>query len=338
MKYRSVGNSGLRVSELGLGTMLFGSFADEATSLKIIDKARDQGVNFIDTAEVYVGGTSETIIGKAIAKDRDNWVIGTKASPGAPADAPHQRGLSRRSLFRKVEASLKRLGTDYIDIYYPHREDLQTPIEETAEALADLVKQGKIRYYGISNHQSWKLAEYSRLADLAGNPRPIASQLCYNAFDRRPEKDHFHITDHYGIGNVVYSPLARGVLTGKYLPNEAPPADTRAGRNDKKLYQTEWRPESLEAAQALKAHAEARGVTAAAFAFAWVLNNASVSSVIAGPRTEAQWDSYVSALEVQLTAEDEAVVDALVPPGFASTHGYADPADTRPLRRLNSQR
>ena len=335
MKYRRVGESGLSVSEICLGTMLFGSYADEATSNNIIARAREQGVNFIDSADVYVKGEAEKIVGHAIAKDRDNWVVATKLGGGMGDDArPNQRGLSRKWIFQEVEASLKRLGTDYIDIYYPHREDPNTPIAETLQALGDLVRQGKIRYYGISNHQSWKLAEYSRLADQAGIPRPVASQLCYNAFDRRPEKDHFHITEHYGLGNVVYSALARGVLTAKYDPDREPPADTRAGRKDKKLFQTEWRPESLHAAQKLRGHAEAKGVTAAEFAFAWVLRNASVSSVIAGPKTEEQWESYIRALAVELNRDDEVFVDALVKPGYASTHGYSDPADTAPLRKL----
>jgi len=332
MRYRTVGRNGLKVSEIAIGTMLFGSHADEATAQRIIAKAREQGVNFIDGAEVYVGGAAEEIIGRAIASDRDKWVIGTKVSP-RPSDTP-QPGLSRKGIIRAVEGSLKRLNTDYIDIYYPHREDLNVPIEETVRALGDLVQQGKIRYYGVSNHQSWKLAEYVRLADQAGLPRPVAAQLCYNLTDRRPEKEHFHITEHYGLGNVVYSSLARGILTGKYDPNAAPPAGTRAGRADKKLFQTEWRPESLDIAQTLRDHAAARGVTAAEFSFAWVLNNASVSAVIAGPRTEEQWDSYIKALDFRLTAEDEALVDSLVKPGYASTHGYADPADTKPLRRI----
>ena len=332
MRYRNVGHSGLKVSEVAVGTMLFGSHADEATSQRIIASARDNGVNFIDTAEVYVGGAAEEVIGRAIANDRDAWVIGTKISP-RPANSSVP-GLSRKGIFRAVEGSLKRLNTDYIDIYYPHREDLNVPIEETVRALGDLVRDGKIRYYGVSNHQSWKLAEYSRAADQLGVPRPITAQLCYNLTDRRPEKDHFHVTDHYGLGNVIYSSLARGVLTGKYDPDAPPPPGTRAGRADKKLFQTEWRPESLDIAQILRDHAEARGVTAAEFAFAWVLNNASISSVIAGPRTEEQWNSYLRALDFRLSAEDEALVDSLVKPGYASTHGYADPADTKPLRRL----
>jgi aryl-alcohol dehydrogenase-like predicted oxidoreductase len=333
MEYRNLGKSGLKVSKISVGTMLFGSFADEKTAQNILAKAREQGVNFIDSASAYVQGTAEEIIGEAIKHDRDYWVIGTKLS-GTPGDGPNGRGLSRKHIFEGVEKALRRLKTDYIDVYYPHREDNATPLEETLQALIELVKQGKIRYYGFSNHQSWKLAEYSRLADLLGGPRPIASQLCYNITDRRPEKEHFHITEYYGIGNVVYSTLARGVLTGKYDPGAEPPEGTRAGRQDRKLYQTEWRPESLDFAQALKDYAAERGVTAAEFAFAWALNNKSVSSAIAGPRTEEQWDSYIKALNFELTAEDEDFVNRNVKSGYSSTHGYSDPADTGPLRKL----
>ena len=337
MKYRKLGRSGLTVSELAIGSMLFGSFATEEASLNIIAKAREQGVNFIDTADVYVRGKSEEIVGRAITKDRDDWVLATKLGNSMSDNpGPNQRGASRKWIFQEVEASLKRLDTDYIDILYLHREDRYTPIAETFRALTDLVRQGKIRYYGISNHQSWKLAEYSHLADQAGVDRPAASQLCYNIVNRTPEKEHFHITGYYGQGVVTYSALARGVLTGKYIPGEAPPADSRAGRNDRKMYQTEWREESLHIAQRLRQHAEARGISASEFAVAWVLNNEAVTSVIAGPKTEAQWDTYIRALEYEFTAEDEALVDSLVTPGHASTPGFLDPSDIQPLRRPRS--
>ena len=335
MEYRRIGKSGLTVSKIALGTMMFGGQTDEATSARIIAKARDQGVNHIDTADVYNRGRAEEIVGTVVKGERDKWVIGTKVNaPMVDKPNPNERGLSRKYIFQEVEQSLRRLQTDYIDIYYPHREDPNTPIEETLRALTDLVKEGKILHYAISNHQSWKLAEYIRLADVIGAPRPIGTQLCYNVTDRRPEKEHFHITEYYGLGNVIYSVLARGVLTGKYEPGIAPPAGTRAGRNDPKLSVTEWRPESLDFAQALKDYAATRGVTAAEFAFAWALSNQSVSSAIAGPRTEAQWDSYITALDFKLTAEDEDFVNRNVKAGYASTHGHADPADTKPLRKL----
>jgi aryl-alcohol dehydrogenase-like predicted oxidoreductase len=332
MKYRQLGRSGLKVSELCLGTMLFGSFADETTSRNIIARAASQGVNFIDTAEGYVNGRSEEIIGQALAEKRDDWVLATKVGPRREETDTIRQGLSRKGIFQQVERSLKRLRTDYIDIYYLHREDPATPIAESLNALADLVRQGKIRYYGVSNHQSWKIAQFSHLADQLGIDRPVASQLCYNAVDRRPEKEHFHITDFYGQGVVAYSTLARGVLTGKYAPGAEPPSDTRAGRKDKKMFQTEWRPESLRIAQKVREYAERKGTTATELAFAWALNNDSVTSVIAGPRTEEQWEIYVRALDYTVTAEDEALIDSLVVPGSASTNGYADPADVKPKR------
>jgi aryl-alcohol dehydrogenase-like predicted oxidoreductase len=336
MKYRQLGRSGLKVSELCLGTMLFGSFASENTSRNIIARARSQGVNFIDSAEGYVGGRSEEIVGQALAGQRDEWVVATKIGPRREETDGIRQGLSRKGIFQQVELSLKRLGTDYIDIYYLHREDPATPLAESLHALADLVRQGKIRYYGISNHQSWKLAEFSHLADDIGVDRPAVSQLCYNAVDRRPEKEHFHITDFYGLGVVAYSTLARGVLTAKYRPGEEPAPDTRAGRKDKKMFQTEWRPESLRIAQAIRDYAERKGTAAAELAFAWALNNESVTSVIAGPRTEDQWEAYVRALDYTVTAEDEALIDSLVAPGSASTNGYADPADVKPKRTPRS--
>jgi aryl-alcohol dehydrogenase (NADP+) len=225
-----------------------------------------------------------------------------------------------------ADASLKRLGTDYIDIYYLHKEDHSTPLEETVRAMGDLVRDGKIRYFGVSNHRGWRVAEICHICDRLGIDRPVASQPYYNAMNRMPEVEHMPACASYGLGIVGYSPLARGVLTGKYMPDGAAPAETRAGRQDSRMMQTEWRRESLELAQTIRAHAEARGVTAGQFAVAWVLNNALVSAAIAGPRTEAQWDDYLGALDYRFTAEDEALVDRLVAPGHPSTPGFNDPA------------
>ena len=225
-----------------------------------------------------------------------------------------------------VDASLKRLGTDYLDILYFHRAAVDAPLEEGIRAVADLIRQGKIRYFGISNFRGWRIAEVVRLADELGIDRPVASEPLYNIVDRTAEVEQIPAAEHYGIGVVPYSPLARGVLTGKYAPNAAPAPDTRAGRGDKRIQQTEWRPESLEIAQTIAAHAASRGTNSIAFALAWVLNNRNVSSAIAGPRTEAHWDSYVDALKFSLNEEDEKLVDSLVAPGHASTPGYSDPA------------
>jgi len=327
MTYRNLGRTGIKVSNLCLGTMMFGGQTDEAVARRITDKAFEQGVNFIDTANGYNGGKSEEVVGRLIAPRRDSWVLATKfVNPNPGASGPNDRGASRKNLIQSVDASLKRLGTDYIDLFYLHREDHDTQPEETVRALAELVQAGKLRYWGVSNHRAWKLAEFVRTADLLGVDRPAATQPCYNLANRQPEAEHLSAAEYYGVGVVSFSPLARGVLTGKYAPDAAPPEGTRAARNDKRLQQTEWRPESLVLAQAVKEHAQARGITAGQFALAWVLNNGLVTSAITGPRTEEQWDDYLPALSYRFTAEDEALVDRLVASGHPSTPGFNDPS------------
>ncbi|HEY0331725.1 MAG TPA: aldo/keto reductase [Rhodopseudomonas sp.] len=325
MDYRHLGRSGLKISPLCLGTMMFGGATDEPTAVRIIDKARGAGINFIDTADAYSSGAAEAIVGRAIAKHRQHWVLASKlANP--MGEGPNRGGLSRRWVMQAAEDSLKRLGTDHLDIYYLHKEDHATPLDETVRALGDLIRDGKIRYFGVSNHRAWRIAEICNICDRLGIDRPVVSQPYYNAMNRMPEVEQMPACGFYGLGVVPYSPLARGVLTGKYLPDAAPDKDSRAGRNDIRMMQTEWRPESLELAQQIRRHAEARGITAGQFAVAWVLNSGFVSSVIAGPRTEPQWDDYLKALDYRFTAEDEALIDGLVVSGHPSTPGYNDPA------------
>jgi aryl-alcohol dehydrogenase-like predicted oxidoreductase len=323
MEYRRLGRSGLKVSPLCLGTMMFGDHTDAETAGSIIDSARNAGINFIDTADMYCGGRSEQIVGSAINADRERWILATKA--GSPAGAVIPADLSRRYLMHAVEQSLRRLDTDYIDLYYLHRDDASTPLEETVRALADLIHQGKIRYIGVSNFRAWRLAEVVRLCDQFGIDRPVASQPTYNAMNRMPEVEHFPACEFYGVGVVPYSPLARGILTGKYESVDQLPEGSRAARKDRRMLQTELRPESIRLAQEIKAHADADGRKTAHFALNWVLNNAVVSSVIAGPRTLEQWEDYLQALQTPFTAEDEALVDRLVPAGHPSTPGYTDP-------------
>ena len=326
MEYRSLGRSGLKVSPLCLGTMMFGGATDDDTATRIVARARDQGVNFIDSADGYNGGKSEESVGRAIHEHRSWWVLATKcANPTAPRD-PNARGLSRRHVQHAVEASLRRLGVEEIDLLYLHKEDHTTPLAETVHALADLVRAGKIRYFGLSNYRSWRVAEICRLCDDAGIDRPVASQPLYNILNREVETEHLPACGYFGLGVVPYSPLARGILTGKYVPDLPPPAGTRAGRQDRRMLESEWRPESLHIAREIAEHARAKGVSPGQFAFAWVLNNQLVTAAIGGPRTEAQWDDYVAALSVRLDAADEALIDRLVSPGHPSTPGYNDPA------------
>ncbi len=324
MEYRNLGRSGLKVSKLCLGAMMFGGPTAPEDGEAMIEEARTAGVNFIDTADGYNRGRSEEAVGQAVARDRDEWVIATKLF-NRMAEGPNGGGLSRKWMMRACEASLKRLGTDRIDLYYLHKEDPDTPLEETVRAMDDLIRAGKVLYYGVSNYRSWRVAELCRIADDLGAPRPIASQPYYNAVNRMPETEHLAACNWFGLGVVPYSPVARGVLTGKYRPGAEPETGSRAARGDRRIRETELRDESLAIAAKVVAHAGRRGMSAAQFATLWVLNNRFVTSVIAGPRTGEQWQDYLGAMDHAFTAEDEALIDALVAPGHPSTPGYNDP-------------
>ncbi|WP_300631722.1 aldo/keto reductase [Pseudomonas sp.] len=324
MIYRTLGQSGLKVSALTLGTMMFGEQTSTEDSLRIIDKAWGQGINFIDTADVYTGGRSEEIVGEAIARNRQDWVVASKVGFGPADGVPNRNGLSRKRLFNALDASLARLDTDYLDIYYLHREDHDTPLEVTVSAIGDLIRQGKVRYWGLSNYRGWRIAEVIRVAERLGVDKPIISQPLYNIVNRQAEVEQITAAAAYGLGVVPYSPLARGVLSGKYAPDLTPEPGSRAARQDKRILETEWRVESLRIAQQIQQYTQGRGVGMVEFAIAWVLNNAAVSSAIVGPRTEAQWDAYTGALAVELTVQDEAFINSLVTPGHSSTPGFND--------------
>jgi aryl-alcohol dehydrogenase (NADP+) len=324
MKTRRLGSSGLQVSEICLGVMMFGDRTDEAEAGKIVASARDAGVNFVDTANQYAGGRSETMLGKLIKTERNRWIVASKCgNTGRPA--PDDQSLSRREIVSALDASLSRLGMDHVDIYYFHIDDEGTRLEESLAAIGDMIRAGKTRYFGLSNYRGWRIAQAALLCDRLGVPRPVVCQPYYNAMNRMPEVEVIPASAAFGLGVVPYSPLARGVLTGKYEPGAEPPAESRAARKDKRMLQTELRDESIVLAQKIKTYAEKRGMTAGQFALNWVLNNRYVSSVLAGPRTMEQWEGYLGALKHTFTREDEALVDALVAPGHPSTPGYSDP-------------
>jgi aryl-alcohol dehydrogenase (NADP+) len=325
MEYRRLGQSSVEVSTLCLGAMMFGDRTDEAESRRIVDSARAAGVNFIDTADAYAGGRSEEIVGRTVAAERDWWVVATKVGTRLPPAAPNRGGLGRTWLLRAVQDSLRRLRLDYIDIYYLHLDDPKTPLEETVGAMGELLRAGLIRGWGVSNTRGWKLAEMVRQCGLLGVARPVAAQPLYNVMNRMAEGDYLPACAQYGIGVVPYSPLARGVLTGKYTVAGAPAPDSRAGRGDARMLQTEFRPESLEKAQAIATHAAQDGRSVQGIALNWVLAHAAVASVIAGPRTLAQWDGYLAARQQGFGPADEALIDTLVPAGFPSTYGFNDP-------------
>ena len=325
MQYRLLGKSNLKVSALCLGTMMFGDQTARDEAASIVADAHAQGVNFIDTADVYTKGASESMVGELLKGQRHDWVLATKLG-NAMSSRVNEGHYSRSWMLREVASSLTRLQTDFVDILYLHRDYNGMNLEEPLRALDAMLRAGQIRAWGVSNFRGWRIAELVNMACSLGMPAPVVCQPYYNLLNRMPEVEILPACGHYGIGVTPYSPVARGVLTGKYAPGQPAPGDTRAGRGDKRIAETEFRDESLRIAQTLKVHAEARGITLAQFATAWVLANPAVSSVIAGPRTLAQWQDYRPALDYVVTAEDEALVDSLVSPGHPSTPGYNDPA------------
>lgn len=324
MRYRKLGGSGLSVSVLCLGSMTFGDATDMAEAARIVGSARDAGVNFCDTADGYAAGQSETILGELIRRDRHAWVLATKVGSRREAPPRHQ-GLSRKWIMQAIEASLARLKTDYVDLYYLHRDDHETPLAETIGAVGDVIRSGKARYFGFSNYFGWRIAEIVHLCDQLGVPRPVVAQPYYHALLRVAEVDYLPACAHFGIGVVPYSPLARGVLTGKYRPDAPPPEQSRAARRDARFMEVEYQPQALALAQRIAAHAQSRGMAPGQWAVNWVLNNRLVSAVVCGPRTLEQWEAYRAAVGKPFDAEDEAFLDALVPPGHPAVPGFTDP-------------
>jgi aryl-alcohol dehydrogenase-like predicted oxidoreductase len=325
MHYRQLGKSNLKVSSLCLGTMMFADQTGRDEAQAIVADARDHGVNYIDTADVYSYGESEKLVGELLKGQRDDWVLATKLG-NRMSSRVNEGHYSRSWMLREVEASLERLQVEHVDILYLHRDYNGMDLEEPLRALDTLLRGGKIRYWGVSNFRGWRIAETMRVAGEMGMPGPAVCQPYYNLLNRTPEVEILPACEHHGIGVTPYSPIARGVLTGKYRPGQPPAEGTRAGRGDTRIAETEMREESLRIAQRLDAHARGKGIALAHFAIAWVLAHRAVSSVIAGPRTLQQWQDYLPALDYVVTPEDEALVDSLVAPGHPSTPGYNDPA------------
>ena len=317
MHYRRLGSSNLKVSTLCLGTMMFGQQTPFEEAARIVASAHAHGINFIDTADVYNKGQSESDVGKLLQGQRHHWVLASKLG-NAVSDAVNEGNYSRRWLMQQTDAILKRLQTDYLDILYLHRDYHDANLEEAVRVLGD-------RSFGLSNFRGWRIAEVVHLCKQLGVPQPVVCQPYYNLLNRAPEVEILPACANYGIGVVPYSPLARGVLTGKYPPGQPPAEGTRAGGGDKRILETEFREESLLIAQTIKARCEARGLVPGQYAAAWVLANPLVSSVIVGPRTLSHLENVFGATRLLLDAEDEAFVNSLVAPGHSSSHGYSDP-------------
>ena len=325
MEYRHLGSAGVRVSPLCLGTMMFGGPTEEAESIRIIHRALDEGINFLDTANVYNGGASETVVGKALKGRRESVVLATKVR-GNTGDGPNDRGTSVYHIMMAVENSLRRLDTDHIDLYLLHRHEPETPIEESLEALDRLVQQGKVRYIGCSNFDGWQLCQALWTSDRRNLARFVAVQPLYNIVNRDIEMELLPCCAEYGIGVMAYSPLARGVLSGKYGTGEKFPEGSRAARADRRILETEVRAESFEVATRLKPIADRHGRTMTQFALNWVISNAVVTAAIIGPRTMAQLEDNLGA--VGWSIDDDALdeIDRLVPPGEHTGKGFPDPS------------
>lgn len=313
MEYRQLGNSGLKVSAVGLGSDTFGREVDEQSTAVLIDHALDQGINYIDTADVYGwGGRSEEFIGKALEGKRSRAIIATKFGVGVSQDSPQgmqKEGLgSRDYVMRAVEASLKRLNTDYIDLYQFHMPDPTTPVEETLRALDDLVRAGKVRYIGCSNFSGWELCEALWISHTAGLNSFVSVEPRYNLLDRHIEEELIPCCQAYNVGVIPWYPLAAGLLTGKYRRGEIPPPGTRFSSNPK-LYGRFLSDENFDQLEKLEEFASGRGHTLAELAIAWLLSHSWVSTVIAGVTRTGQITANIAAAEWKLSADDMARLD-----------------------------
>ncbi|HYO88548.1 MAG TPA: aldo/keto reductase family protein [Candidatus Limnocylindrales bacterium] len=312
MEYRNLGKSGLKVSVLSLGAWLsYGHKGSEAEAIATIHRAIELGANFIDVADVYADGRAETMVGKAIAgMKRSDLVISTKAF-WPMSDNVNDRGLSRKHLFESVEASLKRFGIDYVDLFFCHRFDPETPLEETVRAIADLIRQGKILYWGTS---MWTAAQIDAVFDVVikmGAYGPVVEQPKYNMLDRDVVEGPLEeAVKRHGMGLVTFSPLAQGVLTGKY--NAGIPEGSRATTVDENWFNRGLSQERLDKARALDTLAREMGTTSGALALAWVIRHPQVSSAITGATRPDQVEQNFAALDVTITDEVAARIDQII--------------------------
>jgi aryl-alcohol dehydrogenase-like predicted oxidoreductase len=298
--------------------MMFGGKTTPDDSYAIIDRAIDAGLNFLDTANVYSRGRSEEVTGEALKRNgkRHQVVLATKVHGRMDDEDPNMSGNSRRHILQQCDASLRRLQTDYIDIYQIHRPQSDMAIDETLRALDDLVRAGKVRYIGTSTFAAWQVAESIWIAKELGLNRFVSEQPPYHILDRRIERELIPMARTYGIGLIPWSPLAGGLLTGKYSRNQPPPADSRfANVENNPRLQARMNDAIFDVIEGLTPLAEAKGITLSQFALAWAMHQPGITSPIIGPRTMAQLEDNLGALDVTINDEDRAAVDALVPPG-----------------------
>jgi aryl-alcohol dehydrogenase-like predicted oxidoreductase len=331
MGLRPFGRTGLMVSPFTLGTMEFGSKVDETEASKLLNSALDAGVNWVDTANVYASGRSEEILGNLIGvSQRDRLILATKFSVPTDSQDPNSGGTSRRTVIAACEASLRRLSTDYIDVYYIHRPSTQTAIDETLRALDDLIRAGKIRYIGSSGASGWQLVEMLWCAHDLGLSRLVVEQSAYHLLDRRAERDMIPAALTHDTALTVWSPLAGGLLTGKYLGQPTwsgarlSPDDAWGAKH--------FTPQADAAVAALADCAKEAGATLTALSLAWTLQRQGITSIVLGPRNLDQLTGQLAALDITIDNELSKRIDEIVPPGGVTVPYYLDDsfADFRP--------
>ena len=310
MKYMTLGKTGVAVSRLCFGTMSFGQEADEATAALMLRRCREAGVNFFDCANVYSRGRAEEILGRLIRDCRHELIITSKVGI-AMGDGPNDRGLSRRHILQQVEASLRRLGTDWLDVYFCHHEDPQVPVEETMRAMDDLVRQGKVRYVGVSNWPAWRIGRTLGDAERLGLAPIRVIQPMYNLAKRTAEIEILPMARAEGLGVITYSPLGGGLLTGKYIGQK--PAGSRLVVN--KRYTDRYAERTYhDAAERFCAYAAKAGISPVTLAVAWVKAHPAITAPIIGARNLEQLEPSLAAGEYEMTAEQWREISALTPP------------------------
>jgi aryl-alcohol dehydrogenase-like predicted oxidoreductase len=317
MDYRALGRTGVQVSALCLGCMMFGRRTGPEDAYAIVNRALDSGINFLDTANVYTRGQSEQMTGEALRRNgkRQRVVLATKVHGRMADDDPNASGNSRRHIVAECEASLRRLQTDYIDLYQIHRPEANTPIDETLRALDDLVRAGKVRYVGSSTYGAWQVVEALWVAKELGLNRFVTEQPPYNMLDRRIERELVPMAQTFGIGLIPWSPIAGGLLSGKYRRGQAPPAGSRYADQSRRHDENRLVEGVYDVVERLDGMAQSKDCTMVQLALAWVLRQPAITSPIVGPRTLEQMDEYLGAPAVAVTEEDRRQIDELVPPG-----------------------
>jgi aryl-alcohol dehydrogenase-like predicted oxidoreductase len=319
MEYRLLGRTGVKVSPLCLGAMNYGDATDEADAQRIVSAALEAGINFIDTANVYNQGRSEEIVGKVLKGRREQVILATKVH-GVVGPGPNDQGNSRLHILQAVEDSLRRLQTDYIDLYQVHRPRFEIPQEETLGVLTDLVRAGKVRYIGCSTHPAWMVMEALSISEKYGLARYVSEQPPYNLLDRRIENELVPLALRYNLALIPWAPLAQGVLAGRYNSRENTPADSRAGRKPGSIYDERVTRRGIAAGLRFNELAAQFGKTPGQLALLWCKDQPAVTSPIVGPRTLTQLQELLPVLEMTLSAEERQACDLINPPGGVITN------------------